>query len=694
MVECGECLGTDERNGVHHYLLPVVLMTLALWVRLTIAPVQAGLQYLTFFPAVALSCILGGYRAGLVAVIIGATCATYIFTPPYYSFSIESFQASLWSNTVFFMDGLIVSFAVEAMHRYRQKYASELKTAEESAAWLRIASVAFESQEGIMITDSKGRILRVNKAFTESTGYSVDEIIGQTPRLLKSNRHDSAFYAAMWESITRSGSWQGEVWDRRKNGEIYPKWLSITAIKDADGNVTNYVGTHTDISERKTAEEEIRNLAFYDPLTQLPNRRLLQDRLQHAMSSTERNRKGGALLFLDLDNFKSINDTLGHTAGDNLLQQVAQRLTSCVREDDTVSRIGGDEFVVMLEYLSNEVLEAAAQAETIGEKIIAELNQPYYLGGQELYNTPSIGITLFDDNRNGYEDLFKQADIAMYQAKKSGRNTLRFFDPKMQGSINTRVALERELRKALDSQQFRLHYQIQVDSSGLPFGVEALIRWLHPERGLVPPFEFISLAEETGLICPIGEWVLETACKQLKLWERHELTQDLIMSVNVSAKQFYQSDFVVKVLEAIHRHDVNPSLLKLELTESMLLDKIEDTISTMNALKAVGVRFSLDDFGTGYSSLQYLKRLPLNQLKIDRSFVRDIAVDSSDEAIVSTIIAMAHSLNLDVIAEGVETDEQKQILLNKGCIHYQGYLFGKPVPIEQLEVMLKQDCLC
>ena len=443
--------------------------------------------------------------------------------------------------------------------------------------------------------------------------------------------------------------------------------------------------------ERKAAENEIQSLAFYDHLTRLPNRRLLLDRLRQALASSARSSKEGALLFIDLDNFKTLNDTLGHDIGDLLLQQVAERLTASVREGDTVARLGGDEFVVMLEDLSEQDLEAASQAEVIGEKILSALNQVYQLGTYEHHSTPSIGITLFNDHERDIEELLKQADIAMYQAKKSGRNAMRFFDPQMQETINARVALEHELRLALENRQFRLYYQIQVDGSRRPLGAEALIRWVHPERGLVSPAQFIPLAEETGLILPIGQWVLETACAQIKAWQQKETTRDLVLAVNVSAKQFRQADFVAQVQAAVQRCAINPKLLKLELTESLLLENIEDTIASMAELKKIGVQFSLDDFGSGYSSLQYLKRLPLDQLKIDQSFVRDLASDSSDRAIVRTIIAMARGLNLDVIAEGVEIEDQRHALLGKGCTHYQGYLFSKPVPIEQFEALIRNN---
>lgn len=556
---------------------------------------------------------------------------------------------------------------------------------------LSIAAAAFESQESIMITDANRVIQRVNKAFTNETGYTAKEVVGKTPRLLSSGRHKAGFYCAMWETINRTGTWQGETWDRRKNGEIYPKWLTITAVKRGDGVVTHYVGSHIDITERKAAEEEIQHLAFYDSLTQLPNRRLLIDRLHQALASSERIGREGALLIIDLDNFKALNDTLGHQIGDLLLQEVAQRLESCVRAGDTLARLGGDEFVVVLENLSKNTLEASAQTETVGKKILAALSLSHQLETHAYHGTASIGATLFNCNSLAADELMKQADIAMYQAKKAGRNSLRFFDLQMQASIAGRFSLEGELRSALEQQQFQLYYQVQVDSSHRPLGAEALIRWNHPLRGLVPPDNFIPLAEETGLILPIGHWVLQKACAQLKLWELDALTHDLVLAVNVSAKQFHQTDFVAQVKAAVHYHAINPKLLKLELTEGMLIENIEETVATMGALKEIGIKLSLDDFGTGYSSLQYLKRLPLDQLKIDQSFVRDITTDNDDKAIVHTIIAMAQSLDMNVIAEGVETEEQRQFLMDKGCIHYQGYLFGRPVPIEQFEALLRQS---
>ena len=440
--------------------------------------------------------------------------------------------------------------------------------------------------------------------------------------------------------------------------------------------------------DRLATEEEIRSLAFYDPLTHLPNRRLLLERLRHAMIGSARNERAGALLFIDLDNFKTLNDTLGHDMGDLLLEQVAGRLVHCIREGDTVARLGGDEFVVMLEGLAHEAGDAAAQAETIGRKVLAALNIPYDLAGRRHQSTSSIGITLFDGNRHSIDELMKRADLAMYNAKTAGRNTLRFFDPDMQTVVSARADLERDLREGLQLGQFVLYYQSQRDVNGAFTGAEVLLRWLHPERGLVAPSEFIPLTEETGLIIPIGQWVLESACRQLAAWARTEHAAHLTIAVNISVRQFRQPDFVDQVLQALADSGADARHLKLELTESLLMEDVEGIIAKMSSLKRHGVCFSLDDFGTGYSSLSYLKRLPLDQLKIDQSFVRDVTVDANDAAIASTIVALAQHMGLDVIAEGVETAAQADFLVSIGCCAFQGYLYGKPIPVEQFEQLL------
>ncbi len=526
-----------------------------------------------------------------------------------------------------------------------------------------------------------------NERFADMLHNSLEHIIGLDMKLLK----DQTILPGLRKALGgEMGYYEGRYLATFSDAE---GWVYMTCAPslDSNGKIVGGIAIVQDVTERKVAEDQIKNLAFYDPLTNLPNRRLLLDRLHHALASSARSGKEGALLFIDLDNFKALNDTLGHDMGDMLLRQVARRLTSCVREDDTVARLGGDEFVVMLEDLGEHDLESASQTEAVGEKILAALGQPYQLVAHDYRCTPSIGATLFSGHRLAKEELLKQADIAMYQAKKAGRNTVRFFDQQMQDAVTARVVLEGELRKALEKQQFHLHYQIQVDKSHRPLGAEALLRWMHPEYGLVSPDRFIRVAEETGLILPIGQWVMETACAQLKAWQQDALTRNLALAVNVSAKQFHQVDFAAQVQATVQRHVVNPVLLKLELTESMLLENVEDAIRTMNSLKDFGVQFSLDDFGTGYSSLQYLSRLPLDQIKIDSSFVRDIASDTSDREIVGTIIAMAQNLFLDVIAEGVETEMQRQFLLGNGCVHFQGYLFGRPVPIEEFEAILQRQ---
>ena len=570
----------------------------------------------------------------------------------------------------------------------KEKRAAELVIANNE---LTIAATVFESQEGMIVTDARNVILRVNYAFTDITGYSAEDTIGKTPALLSSGKHSKEFYATMWASLKRIGYWEGEIWNKRKNGELFPEHLCITVIKDKLGVITNYVATMNDITMSRKAADEIQQLAFYDVLTGLPNRRLLLERLKLALAYSVRTGNYGSIFFLDLDNFKVLNDTLGHDIGDLLLQAVAQRLESCVREGDTIARLGGDEFVIIINALSNQPVEAVAQALVVGKKILRELNLPYLLASYEYRSTPSIGANLFIGHEISIQELLKQSDIAMYQAKKAGRNTLQFFDPAMQEIIIKRAVMEAELQTALENRQFQLYYQVQMVSSGQALGAEALIRWIHPERGIVSPAHFIPLAEETGQILQIGHWVLDTACAQLAVWQKNDLTRHLTLSVNVSARQFHQDGFIGQVRQVLQQHAINPTKLKLEPTESILLDDIAEAVATMNALKELGVQFALDDFGTGFSSLQYLKILPLNQLKIDQSFVRDLVSGANDQAIVRTIIAMAHGLNLDVIAEGVETAEQLQILQQNGCNHFQGYLFGKPVPIEKFEQALRNE---
>ncbi|MGZ3241982.1 MAG: putative bifunctional diguanylate cyclase/phosphodiesterase, partial [Burkholderiaceae bacterium] len=580
---------------------------------------------------------------------------------------------------------------VDAMYRQRGKYVSTAQLLEQikiEQQEKRISATAFESKEAMMITDAESAILRVNQAFTEITGYTPEESVGNTPRMLKSGRHNAAFYEAMWGSIHRTGSWQGEIWDRRKNGEIFPCWSTITAVKNDAGTVSHYVCAQTDITSRKAAEEAINQLVFFDVLTGLPNRRLLMDRLQQVLAASTRTGREGALMFIDLDNFKILNDTLGHDMGDLLLQQVAKRLSICIREGDTVGRLGGDEFVIILEDLNVNTEKAAQQVESICASILAALNVPYDLAGHKHRSTPSIGVTLFSDHKISIADLYKRADLAMYQAKASGRNSIRFYDSKLQDAVNTHVALEEAFRHGLQQNEFILHFQVQVDGESQVSGVEALIRWRHPQRGLLAPDEFIPLAEETGLIIPMGQWVLEAACTQQAKWAAQPGMSHLTIAVNVSAVQFRRPDYVEQVLAVLDRTGADPHKLKFEITESVLVADVEDIILKMEALQSHGISFSLDDFGTGYSSLAYIKRLPLDQLKIDRSFMSDVLNDQNNAAIVRTIVSLGQSFGLTVIAEGVENEAQRLFLTDHDCHAFQGFLFGRPLPLTELEHLM------
>jgi diguanylate cyclase (GGDEF)-like protein/PAS domain S-box-containing protein len=565
---------------------------------------------------------------------------------------------------------------------------ASIKARKAAEASFRVSAVAFETNQSTVITDADEKILRVNRAYTETTGYSAEEVIGQTPRAIETEKQDKKYFAAAKEQVKVTGSWQGEVLSRRKNGQVYLTLMHITAVYGDDGALTNFVLTFADLTEQKAAEKEINDLVFFDPLTGLPNRRMLMDRLKHALALGNRNQRQDALLYIDLDNFKTLNDTMGHGKGDMLLQQTSTRLRACIRDCDTVARIGGDEFVVMLEGLNRNATEAAAEAEVIAKKILNSLNRPYQLADTSFQGSASLGIALFVEHPESVDDLLKRADLAMYQAKSSGRNTLQFFDPAMQKVANDRAALEIDLRHAIAENQLELYFQSQVDQDQKIVGAEALIRWNHPTRGLVPPFHFIPLAEEVGLILPIGLWVLERACIQLKAWEKNEHAQHIQLAINVSPLQFRQTDFVEQVTKVLQKNKIIPSRLKIELTESMMFDNIEDTIIKMQKLKETGVLFSMDDFGTGYSSLSYLTRLPLDQLKIDQSFVRNIGVHNNDAVIVQTIIGMTHNLGMTVIAEGVETEAQRTFLEQNGCLNFQGYLFSRPIPLTDFEKLL------
>ncbi len=588
-------------------------------------------------------------------------------------------------------DGRLIDLEVSVTFRDAHffVFCRNITRRKESEAALRIAAATFETQEAILITDAEANIVRVNSAFTAITGYTLDDVCGKNPRILSSGRHDHEFYEEMWRQIKEQGSWSGDIWDRRKNGEVYPKRMNITAVKDEQGRITQYVAIFNDITERKRNEEEIRELAFFDALTHLPNRRLFLDRLRSALATSTRHGEFGALLFIDLDRFKVLNDTLGHDYGDLLLVEVAARIKHCVRETDTVARLGGDEFVVILEGIGPDREAASTHAGTVAEKIRESLAHAYQLKEHEHFTSPSIGVELFHDGGMSADELIKHADVAMYQAKSAGRNTVRFYDPDLQHDLESRAEMENDLRRAIENQELKLYYQVQVDNERRLVGMEALLRWEHPQRGMIPPARFIPVAEESMLILELGEWVLNQACAQLARWTADPVLGHMTLSINVSAHQFALHDFVSHLRDVLQRHGVAPQRLKLELTEGVVLNDISDVVEKMKALKQVGVQLSLDDFGTGYSSLAYLKRLPLDQLKIDQSFVRDITHDPSDAGMVQSIIDMAKNFQHDVIAEGVENEAQLAFLQHHACMTYQGYLFSKPLPLQELEALVR-----
>ncbi|MDR5886158.1 bifunctional diguanylate cyclase/phosphodiesterase [Vreelandella janggokensis] len=563
----------------------------------------------------------------------------------------------------------------------------------QSEAELRISATAFQTHLGMLIADANGHVLKVNNTFTRITGYSEAELVGKSPRMLNSGRHDAAFYRKLWQRVQVAGSWEGEIWSRRKNGDVFPEWLTISAVYDPQGTLTHYVATMSDISESKAAEQEIHQLAFYDPLTGLANRRLFMDRMEAALKDVNRHSRWGALLFIDIDNFKQINDTLGHYVGDQLLQHLARLMGQMLRETDTLARLGSDEFAVLIEGLGKSREHTAELAENIAQKLQDMISQPMTVRDDCLSVTASIGITVVSDHTSTVDDYLQQADMALFQAKSSGRCALSFFDPTMQAELLARVRLENELRQALANEEWQLYFQPQVDQDGRCIGVEGLLRWQHPERGLVMPGVFIPLLESTELINPVGDWVLEAACQQLAQWAHQPGFAELSVAVNVSPLQFRQVDFVNKVESILQRTGAPSHKLKLEVTESLFVEERDDAREKMLQLKQQGVRFALDDYGTGYSSLAYLAHLPLDQLKIDQSFVQQVIDSKANAAIVESTIALAQSLSLEIVAEGVERDDQQAWLLAHGCRAYQGFLYGKAMPLNVLEMWLRHEHL-
>ncbi|MAG99965.1 MAG: histidine kinase [Pseudomonadales bacterium] len=546
----------------------------------------------------------------------------------------------------------------------------------------RIAAIAFESQQGMLVTDAQTRIIKANRAFSAITGYSEAEVLGQPTRILGSGHQGAEFYRQMWKALYETGGWQGEIWNRRKSGEAFPEWLTISAVHDAKGRLTNYVASLTDISERKDAEEKIQHLAFYDPLTNLPNRRLMRQRLEQALVVCRREQHYAALIFLDLDDFKNVNDLYGHQIGDGMLCQVAERLRHALRERDTVARFGGDEFVVLLEGLEVNATEAATQVEHIGRKLLQTLREPYLIKDQVFSSSASLGIVLFNDEQHTADELMQYADLSMYSAKAAGKDMLSFYDPQMQAVVSMRIELEEDIRRGLAQEEFVLYLQPQADASGNFEGAEALVRWQHPSRGLLAPGVFIDIAERSGLIESLDLAILRQGCELLARWAQQPQTATLSLAVNISARLLYRDDFVCQVREILQQTGASALQLKLEITESLLLTDVDKAVSRMQLLREMGVRFAIDDFGTGYSSMAYLQRLPLDQLKIDQSFVRGLPDDKGNIAIVRAILSMAEGLELEVIAEGVEHPAQQDILRLHGCRHFQGYLFGKPMSVD------------
>ena len=558
---------------------------------------------------------------------------------------------------------------------------------------LRLAATMFRTHAGILITTKDGVIIRVNPAFEKMTGYTSNELVGKNPKILKSGRQDKAFYETMWSELADKGMWQGELWNKRKDGALYAEWLTVTAVKDDTGEVTNYVGTSQDITERKEAEIKVEYLAYHDDLTDLANRRLLVDRLRQNIITCKRNDEFGAVLMLDLDCFKDLNDSLGRSAGDSVLRGIASRLKEIVREGDTVARLGGDEFIVVLSSVGKNLSRIGTDVQLIAEKIQSSLSRPYDLKDGQCFSQASIGITLFPENSDDVDDILKHVDTALYRAKEQGRNEICFYQSSMQAEVDERLAIAEGLRNAIVNNEFVLHYQPQVNSKGVLLGAEALIRWLHPEQGMIPPDKFISVAEDTGLILAIGQWVLQEATRQVAKWHSLGICDDqsLRLAVNVSPRQFNQKDFVEQTLSVFNDAGVSPDCIELEVTESMLMNDLDDVSKKMQVLRSRGIRISIDDFGTGYSSLAYLKKLPLDQLKIDQSFICDITTDKNNAVVVETIIAMARHLGLSVIAEGVENQGQLDFLIEKGCNAFQGYYFYRPLNAEDFTIFMREQ---
>lgn len=556
---------------------------------------------------------------------------------------------------------------------------------------LRLSATVFESADAVSITDSKGKIIQVNNAFTRITGYTQEEVIGENPNILSSGKQSPSFYKKMWHDIQHNNHWQGEIWNKRKNGEVYAEWLTITPVFDDDNNVSNYVGIFSDISDKKRIEQEIEFKSSHDSLTRLPNRDKLYRELKEAIRHTARIGSEGALLFLDLDEFKLINDSLGHKYGDLLLTQVAARLGECLSEGDVLARIGGDEFAVLLPAISHSRTQRKHCINQISKKIQNIFNTSFDVGGSQLHITGSIGIAIFSRENEQASDILRQADTAMFRAKDAGKNQVKSFTPDMHHRIERHLLIHNELSLAVKRNELTIHFQPLYDGNEKMITAEALLRWNHKELGNISPSEFIPIAEQSGLIISLGNFVINAVCEFISKWKDHEQFSFKRIDINVSCQQFEKDDFYSSLKSTLEQYDIPSGLLGLELTEEVMAGDIDKIIDTFMKLKGLGIHFSIDDFGTGYSSLRYIKRLPIDNLKIDQSFVNDIPYDKNDCIMVNTIVAMARQMNLTVTAEGVETVEQKLFLQDLGCDYYQGYLFNKPLCITDFEELIQSD---
>ena len=631
--------------------------------------------------------VMGFAVAGMYYLIMQAT----IFVPTEHGGlhrqGIDTHTLGYIVSTVIFLI-LLLAIITPLTLRYRQM-SIELKLQEVS---LSIAATSFQTHEAIMIMNADKEIIRVNNAFTDITGFAEDEVLGKKPGFLGSGKHNDLFFEEIWKQVEAQDKWHGEIWNRRKNGEVFPEWETVSAVKDKSGSISHYVSVFSDITIYKNSERKIEQLAFYDPLTNLPNRRLLNERLTHELAVAKRYKRVGALLFLDLDQFKLINDSLGHSVGDGILVESARRLTGIIRKSDTAARLGGDEFVVLVSAEDRSTKELMSQAQSVAEKILGEINKPFYEDKQELFISPSIGISLYTGIDESLDMILKQADTAMYQAKEKGRNMFMFYQESMQKAADERLTMEKNLRKAIKNKELMVYYQPQLAQNGEIVGAEALLRWAHPEKGIIAAAEIIPVAEETGLIINISLWILQQACQQLIIMDEKGIILPA-MAINISPKQFHQSDFVDEISRVVKIAGVENNRIVLEIPERIFLKNIDEAVEKINRLKQCGFKLSIDDFGTGYSSLTYLKKLPFDQIKIDQTFVLDLLHSANDAAIVKAIIMMANGLGLDLIAEGVETEEHLDYLYSYGCSHYQGFYFSKPLPADEFRDFFFKHCI-